>query len=69
MEPDIATAWSWEVFKEFWVRQALEFNSLDMVMVVIVAVCLDGLRSYLRTAVEFEQLFEVLNLPVDSSSS
>jgi|Laugresu1bdmlbdd_1035124.scaffolds.fasta_scaffold82443_1 hypothetical protein len=65
MEPDIATAWSWEVFKEFWVRrQALEFNSL-----VMVAVCLDGLRSYQRTAVEFEQLFKVLSLAVDSSSS
>ena len=38
MAPDIATAWSWEVFKEFWVRrQALEFNNL--VMAVIVAVC------------------------------
>jgi hypothetical protein len=49
------------------VRQALEFNSL--VMVVIVAVCLDGLRSYQRTAVEFEQLFKVLSLAVDSSSS
>ena len=67
MEPDIASAWSWEVFKEFWVRrQALEFNSL---VIVKVAVCLDGLRSYQRIVVEFEQLFEVLNLAVDSSSS
>jgi hypothetical protein len=39
MEPDIATASSWEVFKEFWVRQALEFNRSAMVIVVIVAVC------------------------------